>query len=135
MFGASKLDHLQPMKPLLFPNFLQLFHLHTVRPILITSEGQSLKIRIIPTPKMEETEGFQCLGHSNWTICIPLNPCCSENFPYVSLSYWEDNSYYPRGPIIENKNYSNPKNGGDRGFSVPRAFKLDPLHPFKPLLF
>ena len=21
------------------------------------------------TPKLDETEGFQCLGHSNWTIC------------------------------------------------------------------
>ena len=30
--------------------------------------------------KVDETQGFQCLGHSNWTICIPLNPFCSGNF-------------------------------------------------------
>ena len=38
------------------------------------------------TPKENEKEGFQCLEHSNWTICIPLNHFCSENFPSFSLS-------------------------------------------------
>ena len=84
---------------------------------------------------MDETEGFQYLEHQNCTICIPLNPSCLWNFPTFSLSYWEANSYYPRGPIIRKENSSNLKSGWDRGFSVPGAFKLDHLHPFKPLLF
>ena len=46
---------------------------------------------------MDETEGIQCLGPSNWTICSPLSPFCSEIFPTFSLSYWGANSYYPRG--------------------------------------
>ena len=52
-----------------------------------------------PFPNLDDTEGFQCLGHSNWTICSPLSPFCSENFPTFSLSYWGAHSYYPRGLI------------------------------------
>ena len=50
------------------------------------------------------------------------------------LSYWQDNSYYPRGPLLGKGNSSNPKNGWHRGFSVPGAFKLDHLHSIKLLL-
>ena len=64
---------------------------------------------IHPTPKLDETEGFQCLGHSNWAICSPLNPFCSDIFSTFSLSYWEANSYYPRGPIKGTGNSSDPK--------------------------
>ena len=73
--------------------------------------------------------------HSNWTICSPFTPFCSDILATFSLSYWEANSYYPRGPIMEKGNSSNPKSGWDRGFSVPGAFKLEHLHPIKPLLF
>ena len=59
---------------------------------------------------MDETDGFQCLGYSNWPICIPLNPFCSGKFPTFSLSYWEANSFYPRGPIMGRANSSKPKN-------------------------
>ena len=58
---------------------------------------------------MDETEGFQCLGHSNWTICIPLNHFCFQIFPSFSLSYWEANSYTPEGQFWEKGNFSNPK--------------------------
>ena len=85
--------------------------------------------------KMNETEGFQCLGHSNWTICSPLSQFCSENFPTFSLSYWEANSYYPKGPIMGRGNSSNSKTEWDRGFPVPRTFKLDHFQPVEPLLF
>ena len=153
MPGAFKLDHLQPIKPLLFQYFFtfstfilgdhfllpqkanyqkweffqlqnrmrqgifsawgiqtrpfsalctshilklyHLFHLHTGRPILITPEGQKRGKGNHPTPKLDETEGFQCLGHSNWTICSPLSHFCPEKFPSFSPSYWEANSYYP----------------------------------------
>ena len=40
---------------------------------------------------MDETEGFQCLGLSNWTICSPLSQFCSEIFSTFSLSYWGAN--------------------------------------------
>ena len=53
-----------------------------------------------PTPEKNETVGFGCLGHSNWTICSPFSPFCSGNFPTFSLSYWGANSYYPRGLIM-----------------------------------
>ena len=68
-----------------------------------------VKQRVHPTPKLDETGSFQCLGHSSWTICIPLNPLCSGNFPSFSVSYWEAISYYPRGPIMEKGKSSNPK--------------------------
>ena len=62
----------------------------------------------------------------------PIKPLLFWNF---SPSYWEANSYYPRGPIMGKGNSSNFKIGWDRGFSVPGAFKLDHLQPIKPLLF
>ena len=30
-------------------------------------------IGIHPTSKLIETRGFQCLGHSNWTICSSVS--------------------------------------------------------------
>ena len=50
---------------------------------------------ILPTPKMDKTESFQCLGHSNWTICSLLCQFCSPDFQTFSPLYWEANSYYP----------------------------------------
>ena len=85
--------------------------------------------------KLDETEGFLCLGHSNWTICSPLHLSHSEIIPSFSPSYWEANSYYPRGPIMGKWNSSNPKSEWERGFSVSGAFKLDHLQPIKPILF
>ena len=79
------------------PKDFQLFHFHSGRPILITPEGKYAEKGILPTPKLDETEGFQCLGHSNWTICSPLSPFCFRRFSTFSPSYWEANSYYPEG--------------------------------------
>ena len=31
---------------------------------------------------MNETGGFGCLGHSNWTICSPLGPFCSGKYQF-----------------------------------------------------
>ena len=89
----------------------------------------------IPTPQLNKTEGFQCLGHSNWTICTLLSQFYFPNFTTFSLSYWEANSYYPRGLIMRKGNSYNSRNGLDRGVSVPGAFKLDHLQPVKPILF
>ena len=82
------------------PKDFHLFHLHTGRPILITPEGQLWEKGVLPTPKLDETEGFGCLGHSNWTICSPLHLSHSEIIPSFPPSYWEANSYYPRGQIM-----------------------------------
>ena len=90
---------------------------------------------ILPTPNKDETEGFQCLRHSNWIVCSPLSPFCSEKFPTFSVSYWGANSYYPRGLIMEKGISPNSQYGWDWGVSVPGAFKLDHLQPFKPILF
>ena len=87
------------------------------------------------SPEMDETQGFQYLGHSNWAICSPLSQFCSENFPTFSLSYWEANSYYPRERKAENeKRVFTTRNGWDTGVSVPGAFKLGHVQPFKPIL-
>ena len=120
------------------PKIFQLFQFHTGRPILITPEGQLLEKGILPIPNVDETEGFQCLAHSNWTICSPLSPFLPKDiwtFPSFSLSYWDANSYYPRGPIMGKGNSPNFKIVWDRGASVPGSFKLDHLQPIKPLLF
>ena len=87
---------------------------------------------------MDDTEGFGCLGHSNWTICSLLSHICSPNFPTFSLSYW-------RRPILITPERGRLKMGkGGKGNSpkmdetgvlVPRAFKLDHLQPVKPILF
>ena len=34
---------------------------------------------------MDDTEGFQCLVHSNWTICNPLSQFCSDIFPTLDF--------------------------------------------------
>ena len=87
------------------------------------------------SPKLDETQGFQCLGHSNWAICSLLSQFCSPNFQTFSLLYWEANSYYPRGLIMGKGNSPNFRNGWCRGVCVPEAFKLDHLQPVKPILF
>ena len=68
-----------------------------------------LKCGILTTLKLDETEGFGCLGHSNWTICSPLSPFCAKIFSSFSPSYWEANSYYPRGLIMGKGDSSNFK--------------------------
>ena len=79
---------------------------------------------------MDETEGFGCLGHSNWANCSLLSHFCSQTFPTFSLSCLEANSYYPWMLIMGKGNSHNSRNGWCRGFSVPGAFKLDHLQPF-----
>ena len=133
VLGIFKLDHLHPIKPLLSWKFSNFFTFILVGQFLLPQRANNGK-RDFFQPKKWMRQGFQCLLHSNRTICFPLNPFWSENFPTFSPSYWEANSYYPRGPIMGKGNSSNFKFEWDRGFSVPGAFKLDHLHPIKPLL-
>ena len=50
------------------PKIFDLFHFHTGRPILITPEDQYWKRGILPTPKVDEPEGWQCLVNFNRVI-------------------------------------------------------------------
>ena len=75
--------------------------------------------------------GFQCLGHSNWTICSLLSPFCSENFPTFHSYAPEPISFIPQEN--EKMEFSQPKWG--TGVWVPGAFKLDHLQPVEPIFF
>ena len=134
MPGAFKLDHLQAFEPILFQKILNFFTFilggqFLLPQRLIIGKG------IYQTSKLNDTEEIRCLGHSNWTICSPLSPFCPKRFSAFSLSYWEANSYYPRGPILGKGKSPNSKIVWYRGFQVPGAFKLDHLRPIRPLLF
>ena len=83
MPGASNLDHLQIFKPILFWKFSH-FITFILMPISYYPRGP---IGILPTPEIDETKEFQCLGHSNWTTWSSLSPFCSGNFPTFCLSY------------------------------------------------
>ena len=80
-----------------------LFQLHTGESFLITPEESGIH----PTSELDESGGFQCLGHSNWTICSPSSPFCSEIFLSFPTSYWGAISYCPRGPIMGKWNSPN----------------------------
>ena len=56
-----------------------------------------VKQRVHPTPKLDETGSFQCLGHSSWTFWCLLSPFSFGHFPTFSLSYWEANLITPEG--------------------------------------
>ena len=86
-------------------------------------------------PTTDETEGFQCLGQSNWSICSLLSQFCSPNFSTFLLSYWRANSYYPRGREAENRERESSKHWWDRGASVPWAFKLVHLQHIELIFF
>ena len=76
---------------------------------------------------MNYTEGFECLGHSNWTNSSPLSPFCSGNFQFVTSLYWEANSYYPRGLILRKGSFANSRNGLDRGDFSAWSIQTGPL--------
>ena len=96
MPGAFKLEHLQPIKPLLF-QYLFTFSIFILgRPILITPEGQLWEKGILPTSKQNETGGFQCLGHSNWVICSRLSHFCSKYFLTFSTFILGDHFLLPQ---------------------------------------
>ena len=95
--GAFKLDHLQPFKPILFWKIFNFFHFILGSQFLLPQRANNGSWENFPFPNMDKTEGFQCLGHSNWIICSPLSQSCSPIFSTFSLSYWGAHSYYPRG--------------------------------------
>ena len=88
--------------------FYQLFNFHTGEPILITPERErerergGLKKGKWHSHNLGETQDYECLGHSNRTICSPLSLFCSLIFFTFQLLYWGANSYYPRERRAEN---------------------------------
>ena len=70
----------------------------------------------ISKSRTEWDRGFECLGHSNWTICSPLSLFWSAKFKFVSSLYWQANSYYPRGLIVRKEHISNSKLYETEGF-------------------
>ena len=125
MLGAFKLGHMQFFEPILSWKFFHFFTFILEGQFLLPQRANNWKRGVLPTPKKNGTGGFGCLGHSNWTICILLSHFCSENFSTFSSSYWGAQSYYPRGPIMGKGNSPNSKTEWDRGFPVPRVFRLD----------
>ena len=93
--GAFKLDHLQPVQLILLPNFPTFLSFILGGPISYypserkkgSSRGWKWEKGI--HTKVNETQGFQYLGHSNWTICSLFSRFCSLIFPPSCLSYWE----------------------------------------------
>ena len=103
MPGVFILGHSQQVEPLLFRYFSNFFTFILGRPILITPESQYAEKGIPPTPKLDETVGFECLGHPSWTICSPLHLSLFENFPHFSHSYWGGQFLLPQRAIMEKR--------------------------------
>ena len=144
------------------------FHLFTHPPIinhflLPMQERGRLIMGNWNSPNLSETWGFECLGHSNWTICSLLSQFYSLNFPTSTSLYWgvqfllpqtekgwkwedgilqllhlhtgEPNSYYPRERKANNGKLEFSQPEWETGVWVPGALKLDHLQPVKPILF
>ena len=65
----------------IFPSSNHASHNKPTMPILITPERGRQNIRKGNSPKLDETQGLQCRGHSKWTICSLLSWFCSQIFP------------------------------------------------------
>ena len=59
----------------------------------------------------DQTQGFQYLGHSNWTICSRLSWFCPKTFPLPDLY-----TLYPRE--LKMRRRESPKSGWHTGVSV-----------------
>ena len=145
---AFKLDHLQTVKLILFRKMSTLlFSLpYIINHFLLPQreegrKGQGLKRGHGNSRKVNETQGFLTLGHSNWTICSLLSWFCSIKFPTFSLSFWGVQFLITPGrgrkeaAGAEMGKWDSPKSEWDTGVSDPGAFKLDYLQPVKQILF
>ena len=106
MPGPFKLDHMQLIESILCWKIFNFFTFILGGQFLLPQRANNGKREILATSNMDETEGFQCLGHSNWTTCSPLSHFCSDKFQFVSSLYWEAISYYPRCLIVGKEEFS-----------------------------
>ena len=100
---------------------------------LITRERERLKMGKWDSPNLSETQGFECLGHSNCTICSLLSQFCSLIFPPSTSLYWGAHSYYPRERKADNWKMEFCQPEWERGVWVPGAFKLGHFQPVTPI--
>ena len=71
------------------------------------------KGEILPTPEMDETEGFQCLWPSNWIIYIPF---VLENFQLLLFLTGRPILITPEGQFWEKGTLPTPKVDDTEGF-------------------
>ena len=131
---AFKLDHLQPIKPILFSKFYNFFT------FILGAISYYPRGLILKKGKFSQSQKWtRQRGLSAWGIQIGPVAACQANFIFQIYNFFTfiqgANSYYPRGLIMGKGNSPNSRNGLDRGVWVPGAFKLDHLQPIKPILF
>ena len=92
-------------------------------------------------PKVDETQGFQYLGHSKWTICSLLNWFCSKHLQLFALHTGRSNCLLPQKEAERKQQGQKmgkrelPESWWDTGFSVLGAFKMEPLASVNLILF
>ena len=72
-WGAFELDHLLPVELNMFQKMSALLIFILESPIPYYPRERGWRMRKGIHSKVNETQGFQYLGHSNWTICSLLN--------------------------------------------------------------
>ena len=134
MPGAFKLDHLQPIKPILFPKFYNFFTFILEANSYYPREGKAENGKLeFSQPECER--GISVPGAFKLDHLQPVKPILFPKFSNFFTFILGANSYYPREGKAENgkMDFSQPECG--TGFSVSGAFKLDHLQPVKPILF
>ena len=109
MPGTFKLDHLHSIKPLLSRNF-SIFSTFILGGQFLLPQRANNGKGDSSNPKLDETEGFQCLGPSNWSICILLSHFCSDNFPTFSPSYWGGQFLLPQRANMQKREFPQLQN-------------------------
>ena len=84
---------------------------------------------------MDDTQGFQYLGHSNWTICSLLNWFCSKILPPFWSLFWGGQFLITPERGAGNEKRNSPKNWWLTEVTVLMAFKLDHLQPVELIMF
>ena len=129
-----KLDHLQPAKPILFSKFYNFFTF-ILEANSYYPKGQIMRKGNSPNFRIGLNRGVSVPGAFNLDHLQSAKQILFSKFYNFFTFTPEANSYYPRGLIMRNGNSPNFRIEVDRGVSVPGAFKLDHLHPVKPILF
>ena len=86
--GAFKLDHSEQVEPILFWNFSKCFIFILEGQFLLPQSANCEKREILPTPEKDETGGFGCLWHSNWTKWSNLGKKFTKIFQKLEPLYW-----------------------------------------------
>ena len=112
VLGTFKVDHLQPVDPILFHKFSLFFT------FMLGANSYYPRESNAENGKIECDKGFQCLGHTYWTICSLLIQFCSTNFPTFSLLCWGQFLLPQKEEGRKLENRVLPNCGRQRGFSA-----------------